>query len=211
MSKESIRLRNLLLRLSKGYLSLEKAMMSQCCKLNASSAYILEALGRLGPTTPGELAEELGLAPSTVTRQLDAVAREGLIERTSRETDRRVQQLSLTPAGRRMLSTLQTASQEVTKRLIRRIPNGAMPWVFEALSLLARAVGEELGTDWEESIVDEKAIQHKVSEKYSLLTASVAGCCCQPHTGECTSKAPISSDLYSSEEAAALPAEALSI
>jgi len=210
LSKDSVRLRNLLLRLSKGYLALEKAMMSECCKLNASSAYILEALGRLGTTTPGELADELGLAPSTVTRQLDAVAAEGLIERSSKETDRRVQQLSLTSAGRQMLSTLQTGSQEVTERLIRRIPDGATPLVFDALSLLVRAVAEELGTELEGSIVDEKAVRDKVKEKYSRLATSAGGCCCQSQPAECTSKGPISSDLYS-EEAEALPTEALNI
>ena len=60
---------------------------------------ILLLQGRAG--TALELAREAGIDAGAVTRLLDRVEAKGLIERSRSETDRRVVNLRLTPAGER--------------------------------------------------------------------------------------------------------------
>lgn len=64
-----------------------------------------EALFRLasGEMTMGELAEELALTSGGATRLVDRLAEEGLVARRACPDDRRVQFVSLTPAGQKKL------------------------------------------------------------------------------------------------------------
>jgi len=62
------------------------------------------ALARLldEPELPaGRLAEAADLQPGSMTQMLDALERDGMVQRVRSETDRRVVTVRLTPAGRR--------------------------------------------------------------------------------------------------------------
>jgi DNA-binding MarR family transcriptional regulator len=62
--------------------------------------YLLEALRDDDELTVGELAEAAGVAAPTATRMLDALTREGHVERRHSTSDRRAVLVSLTPSGR---------------------------------------------------------------------------------------------------------------
>jgi DNA-binding MarR family transcriptional regulator len=62
---------------------------------------LINAPGRCLPMT--ELAERVMLPPSTLTRRLDRMVKEGLVARQPFEGDARVQLACLTKAGRRVL------------------------------------------------------------------------------------------------------------
>ena len=83
-----------------------------------------------------ELAASAGVAPPTATRMLDALVRDGLVERTPCEHDRRVVRVALTAAGRdavdaaaarvaarraRVRDHLTPAEQEQAAALLRRL------------------------------------------------------------------------------------------
>lgn len=53
-----------------------------------------------GPRSPSVLAATLGVEPPTVTKMLQRMERNGLVERSSDPTDGRVRLVSLTAAGR---------------------------------------------------------------------------------------------------------------
>ena len=53
-----------------------------------------------GPRSPGELAAALWVEPPTVTKMVQRMERAGLVERSPSLTDRRVQLIDLTSAGR---------------------------------------------------------------------------------------------------------------
>lgn len=56
--------------------------------------------GRGGSAAPSELAQDLDLAPASVTGRLDALEKRGFVRRTPSTTDRRRVVVELTPAGR---------------------------------------------------------------------------------------------------------------
>jgi len=85
-----------------------------------------EALLRIersgGFMTMGGLAEQVALTSGGVTRMVDRLTGEGLVERRSCETDRRVLYVAITDAGRRTLGDavdvhLEDLTREVTGRM----------------------------------------------------------------------------------------------
>jgi len=81
-------------------------------------------MGRQTAPTMGELSEALAVPVSTATRMVDWQVANGYVERLSDPDDRRVVRLALTPAGRRLLRTLDTFLKERTERVLRRFPAG---------------------------------------------------------------------------------------
>ena len=67
---------------------------------------VLEALLHLGPMSSGELADKLLRSAPNMTVVLGNLERAGWIRRTRSRTDRRVVNVSLTPAGRRRIRKL---------------------------------------------------------------------------------------------------------
>jgi MarR family transcriptional regulator for hemolysin len=67
---------------------------------------VLARLDRFEGLKQSELAEMLDLQPITLTRLLDRLCENGLIERRADPNDRRAKRLFLTPAARPMLEQL---------------------------------------------------------------------------------------------------------
>jgi DNA-binding MarR family transcriptional regulator len=95
--------------------------------LQGESASVTSALLQLaadGPMHSSTLAKHLGLDQSTVSRQVCAMADEGLIKRNPDPTDKRAQQLELSEAGHARLQervahrvkTLELAVQDWSER-----------------------------------------------------------------------------------------------
>ena len=57
-------------------------------------------------TSPSVLSRKIGVTKATMTRLIDGLVREGLLERYSHDTDRRRQQLSLTGKGIKLLEKI---------------------------------------------------------------------------------------------------------
>ena len=66
-----------------------------------------------------DLADDLQLSPSGLTRRLDSIVRRGLVERVASDEDRRVMLAALTPEGLGMLeSAAPTHVDSVRRRLL---------------------------------------------------------------------------------------------
>ena len=74
-------------------------------ELDRSAYGILARLVDEGPQRLGLLAQAFGLDPSTITRQVQALEHEGLVERRPDPTDRRASLLDATDHGREVLMT----------------------------------------------------------------------------------------------------------
>lgn len=72
-------------------------------RLTMPQVKALHVLSRCGKVTAGELARILGVAAPTVTDLVDRMSSLGLVERERGQADRRVVQLSVTPAGEEIL------------------------------------------------------------------------------------------------------------
>src|SRR5690242_18763537 len=67
-------------------------------QLPASHFPVLAALGRLGPLSVGELAQAVGVSQPGVTRLLEKLETEGLVQSQQAAADRRVRPIALTRA-----------------------------------------------------------------------------------------------------------------
>jgi len=72
--------------------------------LPASHFPLIAALERLGALNVGELTEAVGTSQPGVTRLLDRLEAEGLVQSTQHADDRRVRTISLTKSGRNLIS-----------------------------------------------------------------------------------------------------------
>ncbi|MFJ8627028.1 MarR family winged helix-turn-helix transcriptional regulator [Kitasatospora sp. NPDC093550] len=76
-----------------------------------SDVYLLRALAEAeGASRVGDLAARLMVKPSHVTRQIDRLQGQRLVERTPDVADRRARQIELTAEGRAMLDRLKRAN-----------------------------------------------------------------------------------------------------
>ena len=105
----------LLLRAMKG-LHLHAIEQTQLpCEM--AGAVALVRLEVLGPVRLTELAGALGLDPSSVSRQVAALERAGLVAREKDPTDQRAVRLALTERGTQAVAALQAARAEALAAL----------------------------------------------------------------------------------------------
>jgi len=71
--------------------------------LDKASFILLANLSQLGPSRASALAEAVHSDPSTVSRQVAALVKDGLVERRADPDDGRASVLALTEAGERLL------------------------------------------------------------------------------------------------------------
>jgi MarR family transcriptional regulator, 2-MHQ and catechol-resistance regulon repressor len=90
-----------------------------------------------GQVTMSELASAVSLTTGGVTRLADRLERDGLVERRSCPTDRRVVHLSLTPAGTATLAAaLEHHLESLQRRVISRVDPDALGVVDAVLDEL---------------------------------------------------------------------------
>lgn len=82
-----------------------------------AGAHVLGRLELLGPVRLTDLANALGLDPSSVSRQVTALERCGLVAREKDQADQRAQRLHLTDKGSDVVAVLRRARAEALERL----------------------------------------------------------------------------------------------
>lgn len=81
-------------------------------KLDRASYGVLARLGSIAPVRLSDLAQELGVDVSTVSRQVQALEQKGLVTRGPDPVDGRAVRLELSRKGRAVLRKMQAAWQE---------------------------------------------------------------------------------------------------
>jgi DNA-binding MarR family transcriptional regulator len=108
----------------------------------------LVVLAAQGPLRTVDLATELGVAPSTMTRMCDRLVRKDLVQRFRRADDRRAVWASLTVAGKDLVGQVMRQRRRAITRLVRAIPVGDAAVVAGALSAFVEAAGEPPDASW---------------------------------------------------------------
>jgi DNA-binding MarR family transcriptional regulator len=86
--------------------------------LDRAAYVILRYLAEAGPQNVSALAARLNLDGSTVTRQVSAMERDGLIAREADPSDGRGTLVSATPVGLRRMSVVRSAREEVYSEML---------------------------------------------------------------------------------------------
>ena len=94
------------------------------------------------PVRNRDLAEALGVHPSTFTRNADRLVAGGWVRRTQNPDNRREILVSLTPAGRRVVDRVTARRRDEIREILGRLAASERQLVLEALSAFARAAGE---------------------------------------------------------------------
>jgi DNA-binding MarR family transcriptional regulator len=111
-----------------------------CCGVTVAQAAALEALGAEGPTRLRDLGRRLGIAPSTLTRNLARLEASGLVRREADPQDARSARVGLTTPGRRAARAVAAQEEAFARQVLARIPAARRAVVIESLGDLLAAV-----------------------------------------------------------------------
>ena len=103
----------------------------------------MRIISRLGPVTMGELADYAIIDRTTLTRLVDQLVDQGLVERAKPPGDRRKIVLTLTPQGRRIHAAMRRAISREDEALMRDLPERDL----RAAARLQRRIIERLIAD----------------------------------------------------------------
>lgn len=109
--------------------------------LTCTSAIVLVALDKHGPTTLVELAHWLEHAHPTVLRQIDALEESGYVERIPHEHDRRMKLVHLTDKGGRVLPAIHRSMREIQSDAMSGFNVQESEQLFDQLGRIASNLG----------------------------------------------------------------------
>jgi DNA-binding MarR family transcriptional regulator len=101
-----------------------------------------------GPRRLADLADALGVSPSTATRMCDRLVRKGLITRARDELDRREVNLQVTVVGRTAVVDVINRRRSEVCALLTSIPLGTRRDLVDSLRLLSAATGDTPELHW---------------------------------------------------------------
>lgn len=111
-----------------------------CCGVTVSQCHILLSLLEARETNMRALSHELGIAPSTLTRNIEPLITSGWVRREPSGEDRRQVVVRLSMAGRLKASQLKSLQTEFCMRLIERLPVEDRQGAVDALSAFLSAL-----------------------------------------------------------------------
>jgi DNA-binding MarR family transcriptional regulator len=104
-----------------------------------SEAHAITELAVSGPLSQRELCDRLNLTKGTVSRIVGLLTERGWVRGVRSDSDARVVQVRLTPAGRAAAKRLATRRQKKLASMLEALPATERRRVVEALALLAKA------------------------------------------------------------------------
>jgi DNA-binding MarR family transcriptional regulator len=110
-----------------------------CCGMTVAQAATLEALSD-GGLRLGELGRRLGIAPSTLSRNIDRLVDRGLVIRGPDPDDRRAQRAELTDEGRTTASAVREHEAEFARDILDRLPRGTIADTLDTVDNILEAV-----------------------------------------------------------------------
>lgn len=110
-----------------------------CCGMTVAQAATLEALID-GSLRLGDLGQRLGIAPSTLSRNLDRLVERGLVARGPDPHDRRALRADLTSEGRAAAAIVRRNEVDFVRGILDSLPDGSVPTTLAAFENLLAAV-----------------------------------------------------------------------
>jgi DNA-binding MarR family transcriptional regulator len=107
---------------------------------------LLVVLSTQGAVKLMQVAEQLGVAPSTATRMIDRLIGAGLVDRETNPNSRREVVLSLSPAGRAVVRQVTQRRRRDIARIVARMPEQQRQGLVDALEAFTEAGGEPPST-----------------------------------------------------------------
>jgi DNA-binding MarR family transcriptional regulator len=141
-SRQDIKLALLISKLIHRIIIMDREEKS-CQGVTLSQHYTLDVLLRRHELTMKDLSQELNLAISTLTRIVDILVRDGLIQRRSSPSDRRKVLVTLSEKGRKKADHLRRCTQRFWAKILDSVPEENKDDLAYQIKMLLNAIGGE--------------------------------------------------------------------
>ncbi|PKL26021.1 MAG: MarR family transcriptional regulator [Spirochaetae bacterium HGW-Spirochaetae-3] len=121
-------------------------LQARCCGITTTQCQVLCAIGDEGTVPQAELSARLGLEKSWVSRAIDSLERDGLVERRKCCADARMYDVAFTEAGKARYEALEEALNSQAASVMASIPESERAGVRKALELLSVALSSMAAT-----------------------------------------------------------------
>ncbi|TMJ36293.1 MAG: MarR family transcriptional regulator [Alphaproteobacteria bacterium] len=111
--------------------------------LTGAQIRVLSRLRRREGATQAELAADMEMRPISLSGLIDKLNRQGLVERCSDASDRRINRLHLTPAGRIMALRIDRFREEIAREVLGDADAAALEAGLSVLHGLKRRLKEQ--------------------------------------------------------------------
>ncbi len=125
-----------------------RSLSESCESMTLPQYRTLVVLSDGGPRRLADLADALGVSPSTATRMCDRLVRKGLITRARDELDRREVNLKVTVVGRTAVMDVISRRRSEVCALLTSIPLGTRRDLVDSLRLLSAATADTPELHW---------------------------------------------------------------
>ncbi|MCP3918375.1 MAG: MarR family transcriptional regulator [bacterium] len=116
------------------------SQLKTCCtEVTLAQCLVLLEIEEIGTPNMGQLAVNLRLDNSTLSRTVDGLVLKELVERENDDTDRRVVKVRLTEAGEAVSRSIHADNDASCRRVFDRIPRSERRHVTEAFEALVQA------------------------------------------------------------------------
>ena len=115
-----------------------------CCRgVTLAQCHVMLEIEEHDQATTGQLAEQLGLDKSTLSRTIDGLVNSGLVERLRHPSDRRFTPLALTKKGKEACHAFNRDADGYYGRVLSNIPEADTKEVLKYFVLLVQALADE--------------------------------------------------------------------
>lgn len=111
-----------------------------CCGVSLSQCYTLLEIGNKKQLSMKELASEMGLDTSTLSRTIDGLVNIGLVDRVQNSDDRRYVTITLTKQGESIYNSIQEYYNIYFMSLFKLMPEEKHQQVIESFILFSDAL-----------------------------------------------------------------------
>ena len=118
-------------------------LLKEVAGLSLTQWRIIAMLGTHGEMTSSSLSREAQIDKGLLSRKLRSLVDEGLVLSTPHATDRRVQQLTLTPAGKAVFEATLPHTRARQDRLRNALTPNELEVLYQALDKIEAAVEAE--------------------------------------------------------------------
>jgi DNA-binding MarR family transcriptional regulator len=136
--RQATRLREMIRLLVRRFSLAERADI-QCCGMTVAQAATLEALAK-GSLRLGELGTRLGIAPSTLTRNLKRLEERGFVHRRQDASDGRAQRVALTATGQQAAAGVVEQEHQFARSVLTHLPHQTAEHSLEVFGELLAAI-----------------------------------------------------------------------
>lgn len=133
----------LLRHMTRLHTALQQKTAKECGIQSLARCQILTLLEREDSRTLAEVSRELGTDKAWMSRNVEALVQDGLVQKQSQALDRRMVMLTLTERGQTQAQALNGKLSQQSARLLDRIPAEEQADVLRALELLIGALEAE--------------------------------------------------------------------